>query len=314
MNSPKLMLIFLIVLIGLTLAAMISASGAAETAQDAAYADGGAQECMKCHDEPPVTLILGTPHAQKADARTPFASHQCETCHGASPEHLVKPAEGEARAPTKVSFGVRSKTPAAEQNEVCLGCHEGDARMNWTASQHESADSPCGSCHNIHSQKDKVLVKASQPEVCYSCHAEQRAQSFRRSRHPIREGKVTCSDCHNPHGSTGPKLLIKASVNETCFSCHAEKRGPFLWEHAPVSDDCTICHTPHGSSQPRLVKLRVPYLCQQCHQEAFHPSTLYSGSGVPPAGAARQILAKGCLNCHPKIHGSNHPSGVRFTR
>ena len=49
---------------------------------------------------------------------------------------------------------------------------------------------------------------------------------------PIREGKITCSDCHNPHGSVTEKLIRQASVNEVCYTCHAEKRGPFLWEHA----------------------------------------------------------------------------------
>lgn len=295
--------------------AYVLASAGTVLAQDGEYAEKGVQECLKCHDEAPTSLILRTPHAQMADDRTPFASHQCETCHGPSPEHLIKPAEGETRASTKVTFGIGADTPVAEQNAVCLGCHGGDEkRANWTASQHETADSPCSSCHNVHAAKDPMLIRTAQAEVCYTCHVEQRAQSHRRSRHPIKEGKVICSDCHNPHGSVGPKLLKHASVNDTCYDCHTEKRGPFLWEHAPVRDDCSNCHTPHGSSQPKLLKVRTPWLCQQCHQEVFHPSTLYSGRGVPPVGNARQMLAKGCLNCHSKIHGSNHPSGVRFTR
>ena len=77
--------------------------------------------------------------------------------------------------------------------------------------------------------------------------------------------KMACSDCHNPHGSTGPTLLVKNSVNETCYTCHAEKRGPFLWEHAPVVDNCTNCHTPHGSANAPLLKARAPWLCQDCH-------------------------------------------------
>jgi hypothetical protein len=63
-----------------------------------------------------------------------------------------------------------------------------------------------------------------------------------------------------------------------------------------------------------MLKVRTPWLCQQCHAEAFHPSDLYNGAGIPPAGAAQQLLGKGCLNCHSMIHGSNHPSGQRFSR
>jgi DmsE family decaheme c-type cytochrome len=209
-----------------------------------------------------------------------------------------------------------SPTPAHKQNEVCLTCHKGGARINWAMSEHSAGGVPCAACHNPHAIKDKMLTRISQPETCFTCHLEQKAQSRKRSRHPIREGKVVCSDCHNPHGSFGPTLLVKSTVNETCFQCHAEKRGPFLWEHAPVSDDCTNCHTPHGSSQPRLLKVRTPFLCQMCHAETFHPSTVYSGEFLPPSsssGAAR-LLAKGCLNCHPKVHGTNHPSGPRLTR
>lgn len=286
----------------------------ADDDQAAPYAERGAESCMKCHDKPPVTLILHTPHAQSADPRTPFAAHACETCHGASPEHLTKSTREGERAPVKIMFGRYSETPVVEQNKVCLDCHQAGPRMNWQGSQHQFADVPCASCHTVHALEDRVLAKASQPKVCFTCHAAQRAQFHLFSSHPIGEGKVACTDCHNPHGSFGPKLLVTGTVNETCYQCHPEKRGPFLWEHAPVREDCVNCHAPHGSTQPGLLKVRTPWLCQQCHMEAFHPSTLYSGTGVPPRGVADRLLMKGCLNCHSQVHGSNHPSGIRFMR
>ncbi len=277
------------------------------------YSKDGIAGCMDCHDETeehPVYSIFKTSHAQMADSRTPFANNGCESCHGPSAAHSNKPRRFEVA----VNFGPTKVSPPEVQNKTCLGCHEDSLRIHWRGSQHESADLPCVSCHNVHTVKDKVLVKQSQAAVCFTCHMTQKAQMLRFSRHPIREGKVACSDCHNPHGSIGPALLREVSVNDTCYTCHAEKRGPFLWEHAPVRDDCTTCHTPHGSSQPRLLKARGPFLCQQCHMAAFHPSTLYSGTGLPINTPASRLLVKNCLNCHPVIHGSNHPSGVRFTR
>jgi DmsE family decaheme c-type cytochrome len=128
------------------------------------------------------------------------------------------------------------------------------------------------------------------------------------------EGKVICSDCHNPHGSAGPQQLARNTVNEVCYQCHAEKRGPFLFEHQPVREDCTNCHNPHGTNQPRLLAVREPWLCQQCHGEPSHPSRLYSGTGIPPNGAVEQLLGRSCTNCHSVIHGSNHPSGSHFFR
>jgi hypothetical protein len=58
----------------------------------------------------------------------------------------------------------------------------------------------------------------------------------------------------------------------------------------------------------------VPLLCQQCHMSAFHPSTAYVGPDPSVGRADIHLVAKGCLNCHSEVHGSNHPSGVRFTR
>ncbi len=77
---------------------------------------------------------------------------------------------------------------------------------------------------------------------------------LRSSHMPMREGKIVCTDCHNPHGSYSEKLLRANSVNENCYTCHAEKRGPFLWEHAPVRENCLNCHDPHGSINEYLLK------------------------------------------------------------
>jgi DmsE family decaheme c-type cytochrome len=138
---------------------------------------------------------------------------------------------------------------------------------------------------------------------------------------------VSCSDCHNPHGSTGPKLMAKKSINETCYTCHAERRGPFLFEHSPVTDDCTNCHTPHGSTNNALLKVRTPWLCQQCHT-ADHAGVVNSAgnltNGTTTTINGRQALAnqspraqmngRNCLSCHSLVHGSNHPAGAKFSR
>lgn len=275
--------------------------------------------CTKCHDESdkkPVLAILKTKHAVVGDKRTPFADQACITCHGKSENHLKEPAKGEKRLLPDIAFGKTSTTSSVDKNGVCLTCHENSLRMSWKGSPHETQDLNCASCHTVHTGKDPTLVKITQPETCFNCHKDRRAQIFRPSTHPIKEGKVSCSDCHNPHGGTGPKQLARGTVNETCYTCHAEKRGPFLWEHEPVREDCTICHEPHGSVHNSLLKVRGPWLCQQCHMVQFHPSTAYSGTGLPttkPSGA-QQMLLKNCMNCHSQVHGSNHPSGVRKTR
>lgn len=118
---------------------------------------------------------------------------------------------------------------------------------------------------------------------------------------------MTCSSCHQPHGSPSKSLIAAHSVNESCTSCHAEKRGPFLYEHAPVRESCLSCHDPHGSLNRGMLRVAGPRLCQSCHTATLHPSNA-RGPG------SRMVIGRDCLQCHQKIHGSNHPSGFVFTR
>jgi DmsE family decaheme c-type cytochrome len=296
------------------------------------YADGGMKTCLKCHDETseyPVLSILATKHAVKADERTPMAqSTECQTCHGPSGAHVKDLVDDEVRPPVGILFG--PETPAGAQNEACLQCHQGGSRINWQGSVHQSSDIACVSCHTVHSHEDPVSVVDRRPDtpinrkgqgaVCFQCHQDTRAAIHKVSSHPLRDGMMQCSDCHNAHGSMGPTNLVKPTLNETCYTCHAEKRGPFAWEHAPAAEDCSICHTPHGSNHPTLLTARTPQLCQRCHAEGFHPSAAYEGpdySAPFPGGnpvMQRQAGSKSCMNCHPEVHGTNHPSGSRLSR
>lgn len=287
-----------------------------EAAEDAGYTKRGADTCLRCHDESskfPVLAIFKTRHGQRADARTPFAQLQCESCHGPGAAHAEEVPEGQKQAPI-LAFGASSHVPIEKQNQVCLGCHETKARVEWQSGAHGGNDLACASCHRIHAQHDPVLTKATQPDVCYTCHKTQRAEFDKPSTHPVRTAALECSSCHEVHGSLADKLLIKPTLNETCYTCHAEKRGPFLWEHAPVAEDCSTCHKPHGSIHPTLLVKRPPLLCQQCHSQLGHPSVARTGAGLPSGAPTGFLLAGSCLNCHSQVHGSNHPSGATLTR
>ena len=271
--------------------------------------------CTNCHDEPDVVSVLHTAHSVLADARTGAADQGCQTCHGLSDAHVARIPRGQTRPPPEIVFAGVNMSAPSDLNTVCSDCHEGGSVMHWDTSLHESSDVVCSSCHSSHPVRDPVLAKASQAPVCFDCHATQRSAALRPSHHPIVEGQMACSDCHNPHGSVGPTMLQQSTVNDTCTTCHDEKRGPFLWEHAPVQEECTICHTPHGSIQASLLKQRPPHLCQTCHDSSLHSSQPLSGSNLPGgAFPSRQLVLRGCLNCHSQVHGSNHPSGARFTR
>jgi DmsE family decaheme c-type cytochrome len=272
-------------------------------------------KCTTCHDEadkPQVMHIGKTKHGTIADKRV----GTCTACHGASDKHIADAEKG-AKKPVApdVAFGAKSPTSPEARTGACLTCHQGGNRITWQSSVHANRDVTCSSCHRVHTQYDAVREKPNmwdtsrdklhQTEVCFDCHKEQRAQVNRPTHHPILEGKMGCSSCHNVHGDN-PKQLVRASTNETCFNCHMDKRGPFIHNHQPVQEDCSICHQPHGSVQPALLKARPPFLCQECHSHTSHPS---QASGLPTGRTGTTTLlgsvARGCLNCHTNIHGSN---------
>lgn len=306
-----------------------SATNIKETTLAGKYTEKGADTCIKCHDEDeayPVLDIFKTKHGQQGNKQSPFAGLQCEACHGPGVAgaaamqvvldkggHVGKVRPGQERPPI-LNFGIKSDESAEKQNSMCLNCHKDASHIDWKGSVHEDSDIACASCHQIHTLKDPVLTKKTQPEVCYKCHQNQRAEFFKTSTHPVRFGLMTCTDCHKTHGAISDRQLVKPTLNQTCYTCHAEKRGPLLWEHAPVSEDCSLCHTAHGSIHPAMLTKRTPLLCQQCHSQLGHPSLAYTAAGLPAGSPSGFLLSGGCINCHAQVHGSNHPSGVKLMR
>ena len=256
--------------------------------------------CVTCHAN--ALVVWAGKHGTKADSRAPI-SVGCAMCHGDASEHVKNPT-----TPMPRRF---SKMTSAEKNDSCNACHQGRTRIHWQGSKHERSDVACSSCHKIHVAHDPVRDKLTQSEVCFACHKEQRVQINRPSRHPIREGMVACSDCHNAHGSVGPSMVLRDNVNDTCYTCHMEKRGPFVRTHQPVQENCAICHNPHGTTIPNLLRQRSPFLCQQCHEPTSHRGNIATLTGTSTSANA---LARGCMNCHTQIHGTNNPSNINNER
>jgi DmsE family decaheme c-type cytochrome len=204
----------------------------------------------------------------------------------------------------------------ADRSGPCLGCHDGARRIHWAGSLHERHGVTCVSCHLPHrdGQGPSLLKAATETETCSACHAGIRSRTLRTSRHPVRDGAMSCSSCHDPHGTANDAMLARPTAAESCLECHAELRGPFLWEHAPAREDCTLCHDAHGSSHRTLLVSRVPYLCQRCHLNVQHPSMLFDRSNTGGGGLARRAPEQACVRCHRAVHGSNHPSGAYLER
>lgn len=261
----------------------------------------GSESCKNCHEDAYESYRKSV-HSKKAILNSPANKEGCESCHGPAGEHVDR--GGGKGVGNLITFS--KKEPFKEKSTSCLKCHSNSSHLNfWDSGKHKKNEIACTECHSIHKEK----VYTAEYEKCISCHKNVKAQINRRSRHPILEEKVKCSNCHNPHGSLGPSMIKADSLNELCYKCHAEKRGPYLWEHPPVEENCGSCHSPHGSRHAKLMIEKIPNLCQVCHDWQRHPGTRYSQeSSFIGSSPSNRFFARSCLNCHNSIHGSNAPA------
>jgi DmsE family decaheme c-type cytochrome len=286
------------------------ASVTAPTASATAPASGyvGEETCLTCHEDK-TKGYHGSPHSRAANPRTPAAGKGCESCHGPGQAHVDGGGDK-----TKI------KNPATmaprEVSETCTTCHNRTSHSNWDGSKHDSRNMSCTTCHSIHAPKSEraQLKTEQQTETCVQCHRKEVNKVHKTSHMPVKEGKMECTTCHNPHGSQNVKMLREGtSITEACATCHAEKRGPFLWEHAPGKESCVTCHDPHGSNNERMLVAKLPMLCQRCHVHTRHPATVYDQTQV--TNMSNRVAGRSCVLCHQMIHGSNHPtSGKVFIR
>jgi DmsE family decaheme c-type cytochrome len=256
--------------------------------------------CLTCHEDE-MRKYDHTIHAAALRFAPGGDKGDCESCHGPRSKHVEEGADA-------TDVLAHQKLAPAAQSAVCMQCHQGGSQMGFKAGPHHSAEVSCSSCHTVMDKKSEraLLATSSTTTLCYQCHSEVRAETLKMSHHPVREGRMDCASCHNPHAAT-EGLLVKNTINETCATCHADKRGPFLWEHAPVRENCATCHTPHGSNQRFLLTNREPFLCLTCHSYGGHIN-------LPRYNRTSNSYGNGCTNCHITTHGSNHPSGAKQTR
>jgi len=260
----------------------------------------GSESCKECHAD--LYKNLGTtPHWKIAfDKRDhgAAAAGQCESCHGPGSEHVNSGGD-----PAKiVSFKGMS---ANKISATCLTCHQyGEEHSNFLRSAHKTSEVSCLDCHSAHHyQEPQYLMVKAQPQLCYQCHSEARADFAKTFHHRVDEKLIKCTDCHNQHGGfVNAQLRTAANQDAVCVRCHTEKAGPFVFEHAPkLTEGCTACHAPHGSVNPRmLTRSNSNQLCLECHTITF-------GSNVrdTPSFHNQATKYQACTMCHSNIHGSN---------
>jgi DmsE family decaheme c-type cytochrome len=267
----------------------------------------GSDTCKTCHADMPTKGFFerfeASPHfVTTLETKKGPEWQGCEACHGPGAAHVA--GGGDV---TKIFTFKNASTK--EINARCMNCHaSGTQHMNAINSIHTSNNVSCISCHSPHhsTTKEFLLTKA-QPQLCYSCHLQQKAQFEMPFHHRVNERLIQCSDCHNPHGTVGAKQVRTSSTQDAvCFTCHTDKQGPFVFEHEPVKiEGCLSCHVPHGGANQHMLRVsNVNLLCLQCHtNSAMNAKT--GGAPGAPSFHSQETFFKSCTLCHIQIHGSN---------
>lgn len=216
-------------------------------------------------------------------------------------------------------------------SETCSQCHE-NITKDFHSADHarlmakgpNSQEMGCESCHgpgSIHNEtggaRNTILNPKRDHETCFQCHMDMKARFDTPHHHPIENGKVSCSDCHNAH--KGPAIrgggTSLMAESDTCVQCHTAQRGPFVFEHEALREGCTTCHNPHGSVNDKMLVQRSQNLCLKCHfQQQNLPSqpagTIFIGSR-DHTGFLQQGTCWSA-GCHEAVHGSHVSSSLRF--
>jgi DmsE family decaheme c-type cytochrome len=260
--------------------------------------------------------------------------HICYRCHGNMARQQVHAHPHQICGATGLDCATchdpHGKIRPETRTDLCLKCHDMKApTMAWHSSTHSRYGVACADCHNPHpnsyvqpladiqhthiDRKPRSPMSVDEPQACYKCHPDMYAKNAMPSHHPIKEGKMVCSDCHDAHGQTEGNLK-EPTVNMVCYKCHAEKQGPFAYEHPPVTENCAICHEPHGTVTNNLLRQPATFLCLRCHTG--------HRTGPPPGGpnhdplmhdvgtspALQAAFYTDCTQCHSQIHGSDLPT------
>lgn len=174
MDFLRLMLMAAMLLTSLQGQAADAATAPAPTTHEVEFLRSADKACTDCHKE----QVEGM-HGKHCQATNPnnLAPVTCTNCHGQpSPQHR----EGVKDVMRfSDSFNNKQSTesyPIAEQNGVCMSCHEPKVLREalWAHDVH-ATKLTCTSCHQLHPAKEPMVAipEKSRIKLCVDCHSKQ---------------------------------------------------------------------------------------------------------------------------------------------
>ena len=231
----------------------------------------------------------------------------CERCHGPGSDH--------AEHPTRANIISAARMNSVDANDTCIGCHS-QGRPLANPIEGKYYDWPVGYRVGLKLKDFWQLEEHALGETSFLHFADGTAHKNRMQGNDYvqsvmyRRG-VTCSSCHDTHGTENYAQLRKPA-NKLCLDCHGPMspngpRAATLAEHTHHKDgsagsECIACHMPKietegmpgsfvrahtfGFITPAMTdKYKIPNACTSCHTEkspAWATEALRGWSGHSP--------------------------------
>ena len=287
-------------------------AGAWQALVDAGQDDNPA--CAACHSVSENGNPTDAPAGYTAVADEAYHDVQCENCHSPGFDHVQVPDDRDnwpiARADVTVMEGTDR---VLDTDASCASCHGDEAHAprslagDWLRSRHANintspASNPsCAGCHN-----GKAIMLRFQGQT--SNYVERDSTTGQYQYLPI-----TCTSCHDPHGSPNPSMLrlpidVPDLQSNLCMSCH--NRGT-----VPAASYSNGDRGAHASQGPILIGVNAGYspggfafdtvqaygthasganprLCAGCHVNSFEAVS----GGVTVEYSGHQFLPIPCVD------------------
>lgn len=174
MDFLRLMLMAAMLLTSLQGQAADAATAPAPTTHEVEFLRSADKACTDCHKE----QVEGM-HGKHGQATNPnnLAPVTCTNCHGQpSPQHREGVKDVMRFSDSFKDTQSTERYPIAEQNGVCMSCHEPKVLREalWAHDVH-ATKLTCTSCHQLHPAKEPMVAipEKSRIKLCVDCHSKQ---------------------------------------------------------------------------------------------------------------------------------------------
>ena len=211
--------------------------------------------CMFCHNAYP-DVAEG---AGNWDGATVFPAKlpegiDCQRCHGPGADHVAAARQGKGPKEIQAAIVNPARLTPERENEICLQCH-----LETTSMQLPGSVMRFGlgvfSYRAGQPLSDYILYFDHAPGTGYDDKFEFVSSPYRLRKSACftaSEGRLTCTNCHNPHQEPPPEVL-QQQTDRACMKCHESRIAALVSQAAHTeSRDCATCHMPRRRSQDAI--------------------------------------------------------------